>query len=127
MKSTLFVVLTFSVGFALADLMDSTLSSKEAMTECAKELGIDLSRKDYENIPNINCVFKCMMEKDGSLKDGVFSEERLIQVIETEKDLDVPKKAKFIKAMPKCLEEIKEKSDLCTKSIGLVYCLNKSG
>lgn len=88
-------------------------------------MGVDLKQKELEKIPEYKCLFKCMLEKDGILKDGVLSEEQIMKVIKEDSEFDSADKEKVNKVVPKCLDEVKNAADLCVKSFELTKCIYK--
>ncbi|KAL5288569.1 Obp56e family protein [Megaselia abdita] len=121
---TTFIVLALAVAsFASEELLGN--HDKKAMVECAKEMGVDLKQKDLEKVPEFKCLFKCMLEKDGILKDGVMSEEQIMKVIKEDSELDEAGKEKVSKVIPKCMEDAKNIADLCVKSFELTDCVYK--
>lgn len=93
--------------------------------QCGKELGVDLKQRNLENVPEFKCLFKCMLVKDGILRDGVFSEEQIMKAIKEDTELDAAGKDKAGKVVPKCLEEVKNTSDVCAKSYEITECISK--
>lgn len=84
-----------------------------------------MERKDFESIPNFKCFFKCMMEKDGILRNETFSQERFEEVLKEDEELTDSEREKSIKALPICLDESKFINDLCNKSFTITFCLYK--
>ena len=95
------------------------------MMKCADEMNVDLKSKDVEKDPKFKCLFKCMLEKDGIIKDDTLEEEELIKEISEDKDLEAGDRDKAVKAVPKCMDEAKSKSDLCEKSYDVTMCIYK--
>lgn len=89
---------------------------------------VDLAQKDLTSTPEYKCIFKCMLEKDGMLKNGVLSEDLISKFLKENKDLglDAATKNKIIKALPNCLENVKNIDDLCVKSFSLFECFYKN-
>lgn len=75
---------------------------------------------------DFKCLFKCMFEKDGVLKDGALLEPKIIESIQNDKVLDAASKAILINAVPKCLDTVKSIADICVKSFSFGECLYKS-
>lgn len=98
----------------------------KTMTQCAKDLGIDLTQKNIENSPDYKCLFKCMFEKDGVLKNGVLLEEEIIKFVKECPETNAAEKEKITKAVPKCLDETKTQADLCDKSFNFAICVYKN-
>lgn len=100
--------------------------NEEAFIQCAKNMNVDLGQKDLVQKPEFKCLFKCMFELDGVLKDGVLLEDPIIKSIQDEKDLNPTEKDKLVKAVPKCLDAVKSTADVCVKSFSFGECLYKS-
>lgn len=96
------------------------------MTQCAKDLKLDLTLSEIWKQPQFKCFLKCTFEKDGFIKDEAFLEIPFIKSIQDDKDLDTDYKAKLIKVVPECLEDVKGMGDICVKYLSFADCLHKS-
>ncbi|KAL5288570.1 Obp56h.2 family protein [Megaselia abdita] len=105
--------------------MKMSPASKENIEKCSHELDVDFSKKDFESAPEFKCFFKCMMEQDGILVNGTFYQDRFMEVLKDDKELDNVGREKSLRALPSCLDEAKYINDLCNKSFTIIYCLHK--
>uniref|UniRef100_T1H296 Uncharacterized protein n=1 Tax=Megaselia scalaris TaxID=36166 RepID=T1H296_MEGSC len=106
------------------DLEDMDFGDKESMQECAKELKIDMTSKDIEE-DKIKCLFKCFMEKEGIMKDGIIDMKESEKAIRNEEKIKEEDKGHAISAIPACIEEAKEGDD-CQKAFDFTVCMLNS-
>lgn len=99
------------------------INDHQSMTQCAKEMGVDLRQEDLEKSPEYKCIFQCMLEKDGVLRNGVFSEDQIVKLIKEDDDLDEVSKSKASEVAQKCMNGIPKTPDLCEKSFELTICV----
>lgn len=95
------------------------------LIQCAKDMKLDLTQQDLAQKPEFKCLFKCMFEKEGLLKDGQFLVDLIIKSIQTHTNLDAATKDKLSKAVPTCLDSVKSTSDICVKSYDFTVCSHK--
>lgn len=97
----------------------------EITVQCAKDLKIDLGKKDLAQNPEYKCILKCMLEKEGLMKDGHFVEDAIMKDIQDDTRLDAAAKEKFMKVVPTCLVSVENLTDICVKSFQFFECTHK--
>lgn len=91
--------------------------------KCAKEVGLDINDKNFQNKKEFKCMFKCALEADGCLKNGVLVPDSIIKSLKSDTKLDRNGKEQAAKKVPECVEKVDKQSDLCEKAFGLFECI----
>lgn len=102
----------------LSFFQDKDEITNKSFKACGEELNIDL-KSDIEE-GKLKCFFKCFLEKEGVMKDGVIDKAGAEKAIQSEDQ--VKDKAKATAAVPGCMEQAKVGDD-CEKASDFATCI----